>query len=162
MEIVKKPAPPKGIARMLYRLPIQLFRLRLGWALGGRFLLLHHTGRVSGRRRRAVIEVIGHDRTDDCYFVCSGYGTQPDWYRNVVANPDVIIQVGRRTLPVTATPLPGDEAAEVMVNYARRHPKVAKTLLSRLMGIAVDGSEADFREAGRHVPVIGLTCRSRQ
>ena len=50
--------PPTGVSRWLFRMPIGLYRLRLGWLLGDRFLLLHHTGRKSGLPRQAVVEVV--------------------------------------------------------------------------------------------------------
>lgn len=34
--------PPRGLSRLLYRLPIGLFRLGLGWIFGNHFLLLTH------------------------------------------------------------------------------------------------------------------------
>jgi hypothetical protein len=39
-----KSSPPRGLARLAFRLPIWLYRLRLGWLLGDRFLLLTHIG----------------------------------------------------------------------------------------------------------------------
>ncbi|MEV4158495.1 nitroreductase family deazaflavin-dependent oxidoreductase, partial [Nocardia salmonicida] len=72
MEIVKRPAPPTGIRRLMFRAPIHLYRLRLGWLFGGRLLLLDHAGRVSGKPRQAVIEVVEHDSVDGSYVVCSG------------------------------------------------------------------------------------------
>lgn len=39
--------------RWLVRAPIWLYRARLGAVLGSRLLMLEHTGRTSGQRRRA-------------------------------------------------------------------------------------------------------------
>lgn len=151
MEIIKQPKLPTGIARLLYRLPINLYRVGLGGLLGGRFLRLTHTGRVSGKKREVVIEVVGHDERG--YFSCSGYGTRANWYRNVLKTPEVTIQVGWRRTPATAVPLDAEEGARIMQRYATRHPWVAKRLC-RTMGFAVDGTEADFREVGRNVPFL--------
>ena len=52
-----KSATPRGLACLAFRLPIGLYRLRLGWLLGDR-LLLTHIGRKSGLPRQAVIEVV--------------------------------------------------------------------------------------------------------
>jgi hypothetical protein len=38
---VKQIQPPKGLSRLFYRAPIWLYRLKLGWLLGHRFLLLN-------------------------------------------------------------------------------------------------------------------------
>lgn len=133
------------------RLPIRLYQLGLGPLLGHRFMLLTHTGRVSGKRRRVVIEVVQHD--ENGYVAVSGFGPRADWYRNVTAHPEVVIQVGRRVFPATATPIGPDEGAEIMARYGARFPRTARRLCA-LMGFAVDGSPDDFREVGRRVPFV--------
>jgi deazaflavin-dependent oxidoreductase (nitroreductase family) len=157
MRIIQKPAPPTGLRRRLWRLPIQLYRLGLGPLLGQRVMLLTHLGRVSGRPRQAVIEVVEHDERG--WVAASGFGPRADWYQNVMKAPDVTIQVGGRTLPVTATPLPAGEGAELMARYAPRHPAAARRL-SKIMGFEVDGSVRDYREVGRLVPFVRFIPRS--
>lgn len=159
MEIHKKPKPPAGIRRLVWRLPIHLYRMRLGWLLGGRLMLLTHTGRISGKQRQAVIEVVEHDSRDGSYVAASGFGLGADWYQNVLATPDVTIQIGRRTMPVTAAPLSADEGAEIMAGYARRHPIAAKQLC-RIMGFSVDGSVGDYRDVGRRTPFVRFVPRT--
>lgn len=156
MEIVKRPGPPTGLRRKLWRLPILLYRLGLGPLLGRRVMLLTHTGRVSGLPRRAVIEVVRHD--EHGYVAASGFGPRADWYRNVLANPEVILQVGGRVLRAAAAPLTADEGAEIMATYAPRHPAAARRLC-QIMGFAVDGSVDDYREVGRHIPFVRFTPR---
>jgi deazaflavin-dependent oxidoreductase (nitroreductase family) len=160
MEIVKQVRPPTGLSRLLFRLPIHLYRQGLGWLFGSRIMLVHHVGRVTGKRRQVVLEVVAHDANDGSYVVASGWGPGAAWYRNVLHAPDVTIQVGRRTIPVTGVPLPAEEGADVMARYASRHRLAAKYLLPRLMGYAVDGSEADFRAVGRHMPFIRFVPRT--
>lgn len=158
MQIVKKPSPPTGLRRRLWRLPIRLYRMGLGPLLGRRIMLLAHIGRVSGRQRQAVIEVIEHG--EHGYVAASGFGPKADWYQNVMKTPDVTIQIGGRTLQVTATPLPADEGAEIMARYAPRHPAAARQLC-KIMGFAVDGSAEDYREVGRHIPFVRFAPRAR-
>src|SRR6516225_11717887 len=88
--------PPHGVARTLYRLPIRLFHLHLGWLLMGHFLLLTHSGRKSGLPRQTVLEVLLHDRAKDVYYVMAGWGEQSDWVKNIEKTPQVEIIVGRR------------------------------------------------------------------
>lgn len=158
MRKIGEPAPPRGLGRFLFRLPIYLYRLNLGWLLGGWFLLLEHVGRKSGKRRRTVIEVAGHAPENGTYTVASGFGPRSDWYRNLLATPDVTIQVGRRRLSATAVPLSPDQGGEVMARYARQHPRAARQL-SRFMGYQVDGSEADYRALGREIPFVRFEPR---
>jgi deazaflavin-dependent oxidoreductase (nitroreductase family) len=157
MEIINRPAPPSGLRRRLWRLPILLYRMGLGPLLGHRLMLLTHTGRVTGGKRQAVIEAIQHD--DDGYVAASGFGPRADWYRNVRAAPEVTIQIEGHTLRATATPLDVDEGAEIMAKYAPRHPRAARQLC-KIMGFAVDGSVEDYREVGRHIPFIRFMPRT--
>lgn len=156
MEIIERPRPPSGFARVLWRLPIQLYRLRLGWLTGGRLMLLTHTGRVSGRPRTAVIEVVQKD--EDGYVAASGFGTRADWYRNIQKTPEVTITVGAHTMAATATPLSAEDGAALMAAYAPRHPRLARRLC-RIMGFRVDGSVADYRAVGTRIPFIRFTPR---
>lgn len=158
MEIVKTPRPPRGLRRLLFRLPIRLYRMGLGGLLGRRFVLINHIGRVTGVSRQVVVEIVDRDPRRGTYTVPSGFGGRSDWYRNVMRKPEVTIQVGRRTLPVTAAPLPVDEAEEIMVGYARRHPFAARRL-APFMGFEVDGSEADYRHVAREIPFVRFTPR---
>lgn len=159
MQIVKQTHPPAGLSRWLYRLPIQAYRHGLGWLFGGRLLLLNHIGRETGKSRQVVLEVAEHDEAAGTYTVASGWGPNAAWYRNVRRTPDVTIQVGRRTIPVRALPVSTDEGADVFARYGARHRLAAKFLLPRLMGFEVDGSEEDFREAGRHIPFVRFVPR---
>ncbi|MGD2228576.1 nitroreductase family deazaflavin-dependent oxidoreductase [Mycolicibacterium nivoides] len=149
------------MSRLLFRLPIYAYRHGAGWVFGDRLMLLNHRGRITGKPRQTVLEVVRHDPADDSFVVASGWGPAAAWYQNVLHTPDVSIQVGRRTIPVTAVPVPEDQGAEIFANYAVRHRTLARYLLPRLMGFAVDGSEADFRAAGQRMPFIKFVPRAK-
>ena len=71
-----------------------LWRLGLGgfadvWPSGfGRLLVIEHTGRKSGARRRTPVNytVAG----DDLYCVAA-FGERTDWYRNLLSTPDTAV-----------------------------------------------------------------------
>lgn len=159
MEIVKDVRPPTGLAGALFRLPARVYRVGLGGLFGHRIMVVNHVGRVTGKPRQAVLEVIEHDPHDGSYVVASGWGETAAWYRNLLHTPDVTIQVGRHTMPVTAVPLQPEEGADVMARYGRRHRVAARFMLPRVLGVSVDGSEADFRAVGRHLPFIRFVPR---
>lgn len=159
MQVSKHVRPPTGLARILLRAPLYLYRAGLGSIFGDRILVLHHIGRVSGEERQAVLEVVEHDPADDGFVVASGWGSSAAWYRNVVHRPEVAIQVGRRTIPVTAVKLTQEQGAETFARYAVNHRMVAKHLLPRVLGFSVDGLEADFRAVGRQLPFIRFVPR---
>ncbi|MCG5217036.1 nitroreductase family deazaflavin-dependent oxidoreductase [Streptosporangium sp. KLBMP 9127] len=158
METAATPPPPSGLRRLAFRLPILLYRAHAGRLLGGRFMLLTHTGRVTGKPRQVVIEVIEHDPVDGSYVVPSGYGSRSDWYRNILRTPEVLVQVGSRVRPMTAIPLPPETGAHVMARYGRRHPRFGKRL-ARFMGFLVDGSETDYQEVGRRIAFVRFVAR---
>ncbi len=140
--------PPRGVARTLYRLPIWLFHLRLGWLLMGHFLLLTHIGRKSGQPRQTVLEVLLHDRTKDVYYVMAGWGERSDWVKNIEKTPQVQISVGRRRICALATRLPPEEAESKVMAYGRQHPRLIRSL-PRLLGYRTDGTKEDLRALAR-------------
>jgi len=76
---------------------------RVGAKLAGRpMLLLRTVGRRSGERRTAALLYV---RDGGNYAVIASKGgapRNPGWFHNLVADPDVEIQVGRERIPVHA------------------------------------------------------------
>jgi deazaflavin-dependent oxidoreductase (nitroreductase family) len=147
--------PPRGLKRWLARAPLWLYRARLGWLLGRRFLLLIHTGRKSGQRRYAVLEVMRHDPEAQTYYVASGYGPTADWFRNIRADPEVILSVGSRRTRAWAEPLPPQQAAAELAGYARRHP-VAFRNIARVLGIPAPQTADGFATLADLLPIVAL------
>jgi deazaflavin-dependent oxidoreductase (nitroreductase family) len=73
-------------------LMLLLWRLGLGrwvncWpAVGGRILVLAHTGRRTGRRR---LTPLNYAVVDGQLYVTAGFGAAADWYRNLQARPAI-------------------------------------------------------------------------
>ena len=155
MEKINDPQPPSGLSRLAFRAPIWFYRAHLGWLLGGRFLLLNHTGRKSGLPRQTVLEVVKHDSDQQIYYIASGYGEKSDWYRNIMVNPDVNIQVGRKRYSGTVERLAPDAAEEIILDYGKRHPATLREL-ARFMGYRIADAEADYRALGRILPIIAM------
>ncbi|MFD0821291.1 nitroreductase family deazaflavin-dependent oxidoreductase [Micromonospora zhanjiangensis] len=117
----------RRIPRWLARAPIPLLRTGFGRLLGRRVAMLEHRGRVSGLPRYVVLEVIG--RRPDGVDVVSGYGVRSQWYRNVLARPEVRLWCGRSVgVPARATPLPADRPRTVLADYRDRHRRAARAL----------------------------------
>jgi len=150
------------LGRGLVRAPIWLYRLGLGGLLGGRFLLLTHTGRRSGRPRQVVLEVVGRHEPSGGFLVASGYGTRSQWFRNILEDPRVRFQVGRRRYQGLARPLAPAESGRRLAGYAHRHPRAAASLL-RAIGQDVDGSDAAYERVGSDsehgIPLVALVPR---
>jgi len=156
--LVKRPSPT-GFLRLLLRLPIWLYRMRLGWLLGSRFLLLTHRGRNSGYARQTVLEVVQHDVASGAYFIASGWGENADWLRNIQQTPEVMVQVGRRAFPATAERLSLDAAQQVLCANLRRHPVAFRLLAKMMVGRSLRNTEEDCRNIAHSVPVVALRPR---
>jgi F420H(2)-dependent quinone reductase len=48
-----------------------------------------------------------------------GSPRNPDWYHNLLARPDVIVEVGARTFPATAVVTAGGQRRVLFERYAR-------------------------------------------
>jgi deazaflavin-dependent oxidoreductase (nitroreductase family) len=121
---IREVGPPTGLLRLVARAPVWLYRGRLGGLLGGRFLLLTHTGRRTGLARQAVLEVVDRDPETGGWLVASGYGRRSDWLRNITAHPHVEVRSGwRPTVKATARRLSPHESGSAMAavpNSAQR------------------------------------------
>ena len=135
-----QPSKPNSILIFLFKLPLLIYRLRLGWVFGHRFLMLIHVGRNSGRIRRTVLEVIRHNKSSGENIVVSAYGIKADWYRNILLKPALEIRIGKKKFIPIQRLLAEDEAYDEFIEYERLHPFAVKNL-SKLIGIQYDGSE---------------------
>jgi deazaflavin-dependent oxidoreductase (nitroreductase family) len=89
-----------------------------GGKVGGGFegapmLLLHTTGAKSGAARTNPMV---YQQVGDNYAVFASKGgapTNPDWYHNLVAHPDVKIEVGDKTIGARARVAEGDERERI-------------------------------------------------
>jgi len=150
---------PRGLARLAIRLPIWLYRLRLGWLLGDRFLMLTHIGRKTGQPHQTVLEVVRHDQATGDYIIASGWGERADWFRNIQKNPHVLVASGERRREAIAEQLPVAGAAEELCDYTRRHPHAVRALSRLMIGERLSGSVEDCRRLAERVPILMLRAR---
>jgi len=143
--------------RWFVRSPIWLFRHGLGFLLGERLLMLTHRGRTSGEARFVVLEV--SDRpAPDRIVVVAGLGPRSQWYRNVQADPRVLVTIGRlRDARARATTMAPDDGAAMLATYAAEHPGSWDTLRP----VVAEWAEPLAQERGeddwlRVVPVVEL------
>jgi deazaflavin-dependent oxidoreductase (nitroreductase family) len=109
---------------------IEEFRAN-GGKLGGGFdgapmLLLTTVGAKSGKTRVNPMMYLDEGGRRYVFASKAGAPTNPDWYYNLVANPDVTIEVGTDSLDVVATPLEEGERARVYAVQASRYPGFAE------------------------------------
>jgi len=76
---------------------------RIGQSIGGRpMLLLRHVGAKTGTKRTSALLYVPEGESYAVIASKGGDPKNPAWFHNLVANPDVEIQVGRKTIPVKA------------------------------------------------------------
>ena len=109
---------------------IEEFRTNEG-RVGGQFegapmLLLHTTGAKSGQERVNPMMYLDLDGHRYVFASKAGADTNPDWYRNLVAHPDVAVEAGAEKYPATAAPVTGDERDRIYTEQAARYPGFAE------------------------------------
>ncbi len=109
---------------------IEEFRAN-GGRVGGPFegaslLLLHTKGAKSGQDRINPLAYLDLDGRRYVFASKAGMDTNPDWYHNLVANPDVSVEVGTETYGATAQSLRGEERGRVYATQAGRSPVFAE------------------------------------
>lgn len=102
-----------------------------GGKVGGPFegapmLLLHTVGAKSGAERINPMMYLDDDGRRFVFASKAGAPTNPDWYRNLVANPSVRVEVGSDEYTATARPLEGPERDRVYAEQASRYPGFAE------------------------------------
>jgi deazaflavin-dependent oxidoreductase (nitroreductase family) len=93
---------------------------------GSTLLLLHHIGAKSGKDR---INPLVYNRDGERYVVFAskaGAPTNPDWYHNLKAHPDVTIEVGTDTIDVCAEEATGEERDRLFQAQTERSPQFAE------------------------------------
>ncbi|MDG6929605.1 MAG: nitroreductase family deazaflavin-dependent oxidoreductase [Nitrososphaerota archaeon] len=109
---------------------IEEFRKNHG-KVGGNFegapiLLIHHTGAKTNKQR---VNPVMYLKDEGRYLVFASKGgasTNPDWYHNLMANPDAEIEVGDETMSVTAGEVKGEERDKLYAKQASLYPQFAE------------------------------------
>ncbi len=102
-----------------------------GGRVGGQFesaplLLLHTTGARTGQDRVHPMMYLDLDAKRYVFATKAGADTDPDWYRNLVAHPDVEVEVGTERYRADAAALAEPERSQVYDVQARRYPGFAE------------------------------------
>jgi deazaflavin-dependent oxidoreductase (nitroreductase family) len=107
-------------------------------------LLLHHTGAKSGTNR---VNPLAYQADNGRYVIFASKGgapTNPDWYHNLKAQPNVTIEVGTDTIDVLASEAAGEERERLFQTQVERVPQFGEY----------------EQNTDRVIPVIVLTPRN--
>jgi deazaflavin-dependent oxidoreductase (nitroreductase family) len=136
------------VIRVMSRLNTWAYRLtggRLGnkWLHGEPILLMTVTGRKSGRKLTVPLVYLPDGERAVVAASKGGMDQHPLWYLNLVANPDVEVQIGTEVRPMRARTLEGEERAQYW---------------SRLVALNRDFADYQARTT-RTIPVVVLSPR---
>jgi deazaflavin-dependent oxidoreductase (nitroreductase family) len=105
---------------------IEEFRAHEG-KVGGNFegapvLLLHTTGAKSGKERINPMMYLEQDNRLFVFASKAGADSHPDWYYNLVAHPEVTIELGTETFTATTSSLDKAERDRIYAIQAEHFP----------------------------------------
>jgi deazaflavin-dependent oxidoreductase (nitroreductase family) len=93
---------------------------------GATLLLLHHTGAKSGKSRINPLVYMSDGGRYVIFASKAGAPTNPDWYHNLKAHPEVTIEVGTDTISVIASEADDEEHERLYHAQAERSPQFAE------------------------------------
>ena len=93
---------------------------------GKPLLILHSIGAKSGVERVNPLVYRAVDGGYAVFATKAGAPTNPDWFHNLVANPDVSVEVGADNVEVSARVLQGDERDVIWDAQAQAFPTFAE------------------------------------
>ena len=129
------------------RQTIEAFRAN-GGKVGGIWegkplLLLTTTGAKSGGRLTSALMYLREDDRLLVFASTGGAPTNPDWYHNLLAHPELTVEVGNETYDAIATPVTGEERDRIYARWAEMYPQYGEYQ----------------RNTTRKIPVIALQRR---
>ena len=148
---------PGRVLRWLLRMPALMYRLGFADRLGPRLLLLSTTGRRTGRRRTCGLNYVTDGTT---LYVLSGFG-RSGWYRNLRADPHVVVQVGRQVWHgIARAVVDPDERAHARLLLRdvapRQGPPRLLSPVFRLIGLDYDAEVRRLDDPDLDLPTVAI------
>jgi len=116
---LRQPGRP---ALAMFRMPLPMYRRGWGRLLGRTFLVLTHAGRRSGALYDTAAMVLADDPRTGEVVICSAWGADADWVRNIRVRPAVRVRVGSADFAPGQRFLSDDQAMTVVHEFRNRHP----------------------------------------
>ena len=151
---------PGRLVRTLFKGGTRAYRGPLARLMGAyAMLLLTTTGRRSGLPRRTVLTF---QQLDGRYLVLAGMGTRSDWYRNLLAQPNVEVRIGARRFAATAEPVLNPERRRALAPGIAEQwdrfgpPRVLRRLLRPFAHFDYDAELAYAAAHAEDLPMVEL------
>jgi deazaflavin-dependent oxidoreductase (nitroreductase family) len=112
-----------------------------GYFAGATLLLLTTSGAKTGAERLNPLVYFGDGDTLYVFASAGGAPKHPAWYHNLVAHPEVTVEVGTERFAARATPVTGAERDRIYAEQAARSPQFGEYA----------------RNTTRTIPVVAIT-----
>ena len=90
---------------------------------GTSLLLLHTKGAKTGAARVNPLAYLADGDSVVVFASKAGAPTNPDWYYNLLAHPELTVEVGNETYDAIATPVTGEERDRIYARWAQMYPQ---------------------------------------
>jgi deazaflavin-dependent oxidoreductase (nitroreductase family) len=142
---------PKWLLRLLKIPPQVLYKIGLGPVYGRFVLLLTTRGRKSGLPRTTPLQ---YETMDGVIYVASATGQRADWFRNILANPEVEVQVRNRKFRGKAeTVTDPARIADFLALRRQRHPRMVGAMM-RAVGLSARPTRVELEAYAANRPMV--------
>ena len=105
-------------------------------------LLLTTTGRKSRSPRLTLLQ---YEQIDGDFYIASARGTQADWFKNILADPKVHVQVKKQEFDALAEPVTDpNRIADFIEIRLQRHPVMIRLIMHLVDRLPLRYSRADL------------------
>ena len=128
-------------------------RFRKGRKASQLVLVLTTTGRKSGHSHKTPLQ---YELLDGAYYVGSARGTQADWFKNIMVDPKVTVEIAGREFSAQAETITDPvRIADFFEIRLERHPKMIKAMM-RIEGLPAEYSRKELEEFASHKALVAL------
>ncbi len=148
------PAPKTIYHRMKALNARMAANYRLGFGPRKVVLLLTTRGRKSGLPRLTPLqfEQVGRD-----FYVASARGAQADWYKNILVDPHVQVEIGSQRFDALAEPVEDPaRIADFVELRLSRHPMMIRLIMHLFDGLPLRFGRADLEAFCRQKALVIL------
>ena len=148
---------PNALLKFFFKVPLFVHKIGFGgWEriIGAQWMLIATTGRKTGKRREAMVDVMDYNKATDTYYIEAAYGSRADWDKNIKSNPVFEAQVGCRKFKARAEELAENDTGEMLVQFFRRKPAYTRSVMA-MVGMTFK-DEDELREIGKNLTLLAV------
>lgn len=117
-------------------------------------LILTTIGRKSGLPRTTPLQ---YEEIDGDYYIASARGSQADWFKNILANPNVQVQIRDSQFEALAEAVTDlTRIADFIDLRLRRHPVMIRLIMVLFDGLPLRFSRAELEEFCKQKALVVL------